>query len=115
MSQTTLTDNSYKNLNNYLDSFVDFVLENKNLWFLLFNYHLQTNNALPTTYLKKLAQVTKVWQKDFFNAFADLGLKRRKLSAQVLWLSLFSLSSFLTTQSLDGFSRVNRRSVSKLL
>ncbi len=115
MSQTTLTDNSYKNLNNYLDSFVDFVLENKNLWFLLFNYHLQTNNALPTTYLKKLAQVTKVWQKDFFNAFADLGLKERKLSAQVLWLSLFSLSSFLTTQSLDGFSRVNRRSVSKLL
>ena len=112
---TPRTNNAYKNLNAYLDSFVDYVLSNKNLWYLLFKFHLEANNNLPSIYLKKLAIVTKLWQKDFNHVFIKMTTKEKKLSSQVMWLSLFSLSSFLTTQSLDGLNRVNRKTVSKLL
>ncbi len=108
--------NAYRSLNNCLDCFVDYVLKNQNLWFLLYNFHLQAKlGKLPKAYLRKLVGLTVLWQAQFDEVFTRLSVKEKALARQVLWLALFSLSSFLTTDSLDGFGKISKRNVCKLL
>ncbi|MBQ8464732.1 MAG: TetR/AcrR family transcriptional regulator [Alphaproteobacteria bacterium] len=109
-------DDAYLMLNRYLDTFVSFVLANKNLWFLLYNFHLNaTYQALPKDYLRKLIEVTTIWKPYFDKVYPNLLPKERKLALHVLWLALFSVSSFLTTNALDSFSKINRKNLCKLL
>jgi AcrR family transcriptional regulator len=106
----------YQRLNRYLDAFVGFVLENQNLWFLLFDYHLNVSERkMGGAYMRKLATVTSFWRKPFAETFPRLEAGRRNLAMQVLWLSIFSMSSFLTTKVLNGFGRVDKKTVCKLL
>lgn len=116
LSKLMKDGSEYKNLNRYLDGFVSFVLANPNLWFLLYSFHLQAEvKKLPKDYLRKLVKITKIWEPSFDEVFKDIEIQERRLSMQVLWLSLFSMSSFLTTKALDNFSRLNKKVVSKLL
>ncbi len=115
--QKILPDSSaYKNLNRYVDVFVGFVLENPNLWMLLYNQHLKPEaKVLPFAYRRKLALVPQRLEKEFAKIFRQLSRRERKLSMQVLWLALFSLSSFLITPGLDNFSALNKENLCKLL
>lgn len=108
--------NPYKNLNRYIDAFVAFVLSQPNLWFLLFNFHICSKyENFPPIYLRKLLRITNLWRKEFNVVFAKLSPAERKVSLQVLWLSMFSLSSFLTLNGLDKMSKVNKKNICKLL
>ena len=116
MLKTPKGESAYQMLNRYLDAFVNFVSANRNLWFLLYNFHLHAEyGKLPKLYLRKLVMVTKVWEGAFDDVYGNLKVKERQLARQVLWLTLFSLSSFLTTNALDNFSRINKKSLCKLL
>lgn len=116
MREIFADDDAYQMLNRYLDTFVAFVLANQNLWFLLYNFHLNAvYKKLPKDYLRKMVEVTSIWQPYFDKVYPNLRPKERQLSLHVLWLALFSVSSFLTTQALDNFSRVNRKNLCKLL
>ena len=108
--------NAYKNLNRYIDAFVAFVLSQPNLWFLLYNFHICSKyENFPPIYLRKLLRLTNLWRKEFNAVFAELSPAERKDSLQVLWLSMFSLSSFLTLNGLDKMSKVNKKNICKLL
>lgn len=112
----TPDSSSYKTLNRYLDGFVSFVMSNRNLWFMLYHFHLQSSiEKLPRVYLRRLMQIMEIWSPAFDEAFKSITVKERRLSMQVLWLSLFSMSSFLTTRVLDNFGMVNKKTVCKLL
>lgn len=115
--QKILPDSSaYKNLNRYVDVFVGFVLEQPNLWMLLYNQHLKSSAAsLPFCYRRRLALIPHRLEKEFAKIFRQLSRSERKLAMQVLWLSLFSLSSFLITPGLDNFSGLNKENICKLL
>ena len=89
--------NPYKNLNRYVDAFVAFVLNQPNLWFLLFNFHLKNNlSTYPQSYLRRVLKITNLWRREFVKIFGGLTAAEIKVSLQVLWLSMFSLSSYLT-------------------
>lgn len=108
--------NDYKNLNRYVDAFVEFVLDNKNLWFLLYDFHLKAkSDSFSRSYLRSLIAIIKVWEVYFNKVFSKLNRDERKIGLQVLWLSIFSVSSFLTNQSLNSFSKVNKHNICKLL
>ena len=108
--------NPYKNLNRYVDAFVAFVLNQPNLWFLLFNFHLKSNfETYPQAYLRKLLKITNLWRGEFVKIFGALSAAEVKVSLQVLWLSMFSLSSYLTLSTLDKMSHVNKKNICKLL
>ena len=116
MLKVKTDEDDYKNLNRYLDAFVEFVLENQNLWFLLYNYHLNSSGKkLSGAYQRKLVAVTSFWREPFSKVFKRIAAKKRNLALQVLWLSVFSMSSFLTTQTLNGFGKINKRTVCKVL
>lgn len=108
--------NPYKNLNRYVDAFVAFVLNKSNLWFLLFNFHIHSGyEDFPKDYLRKLLRITNLWRKEFNDVFVKLNKAEQKVSLQVLWLSMFSLSSFLTLNGLDKMNKVSKKTVCKLL
>lgn len=108
--------NPYKNLNRYIDAFVVFVLNQPNLWFLLFNFHISSKyECFPSAYLRKLLKITNLWRREFNAVFSELNAAERKVSLQVLWLSMFSLSSFLTLNGLDKMSKLNKKNICKLL
>ena len=100
LAQLRASGTAYQRLNLYTQEFIDFVLENKNLWFLV---------------LRRVVQITQLVESAFKALFPDIPLPERILSLQVLWLSLFSLSAFLTTDTLDSFSKINKRSLCELL
>ncbi len=107
---------SYQRLNLYVKEFVSFVIENKNLWFLVHNFHLLNNNRhFSKIYLKRVIQITKLVEEAFKNIFPDVEIPERILSIQILWLSLFSLSSFLTTDILNSFNKINKQTICELL
>lgn len=116
LKQLQPDSNAYKTLNRYLDGFVRFVLGNRNLWFMLYNFHLQAEaGKLPRAYLRRLVNVIEIWRPAFDDAFGDIRPEERRLAMQVLWLSLFSASSFLTTRALDNMGGVNKKTLCKLL
>ena len=114
MKRVAVGPNAYKNLNAWLDSFVSFVLANPNRWFLLYNYHLRGGH-LSAEYRQQIISLTQMWQKSFDAVYAHLNARKRRLARQVLWLSLFALSSFLTTKVIDNLSMVNKQNLCKLL
>lgn len=116
LSKLQASGTAYQRLNLYTKEFIDFVLENKNLWFLVHNFHLHNNNRrFSKIYLRRVVQITQLAESSFKALYPDIPLPERILSLQVLWLSLFSLSSFLTTDALDSFSKINKNTLCELL
>ncbi len=116
LKNTPKGQSAYQSPNRYLDEFVAFVLAKQNLWFLLYNFHSHADyGKLTKMYLRKLVAVTKIWEPSFDKVYAGLAVKERQLARQVLWLTLFSMSSFLTTNALDDFSKIDKKSLCKLL
>ena len=111
-----LTPDSYKNINICLEAFVDYAINNANLWFLLYNFHLKTAyNKLPKKYLKKLLEINRIWQAFFDDIFAKLPKNEKTVAKEVLWISIFSLSALLTTNALTGLAKVNKKNICRLL
>jgi AcrR family transcriptional regulator len=108
------TDDPFTDMNNFLQAFVDFVLANNNLWFMLYNYHLTSNRTFSFYYLRKVASLIRIVNQYIEKIIPNMDTPERLLSAQVLWLSLLSISSFLTNNSLDGFSKVSKTTLCRI-
>ncbi len=109
------TDNPFVDMNNLLQNFVTFVLENNNLWFMLYNYHLTSRRRFSFYYLRKVASLIKIVNEHIEKIVPKMDAPERLLSAQVLWLTLLSVSSFLTNDSLNGLSKVNKTTLCRIL
>lgn len=109
------TDNPFVDMNNLLQNFVTFVLENNNLWFMLYNYHLTSRRRFSFYYLRKVASLIKIVNEHIEKIVPKMDAPERLLSAQVLWLTLLSVSSFLTNDSLSGLSKVNKTTLCRIL
>jgi AcrR family transcriptional regulator len=110
------TEDDFVNLNEFLNAFVDFVLENKNLWYMLHSFHLRNNNRTYSFfYLRKVVKITGLINGLLQKIVPNMERPERILSSQILWLTLFSLSSFLTKDILDSFTKVNKRTICQVM
>ena len=98
------TDDAFADMNNFLHTFVDFVLENKNLWFMLHSFHL-----------RKVVKITGLINELLQRLVPNMERPERILSSQILWLTLFAVSSFLTKDMLDSFTKINKKSICQLM
>lgn len=104
----------YRNLNLLLDKFVDFVFKNKNLWFSLYSFHF--NNAdgqYAIFYLRRVIKIVLLLERNLHKLFAKVPEKERQVSTEVLFISIFALSSLLTTEK--EFARLEKRYVVRVL
>lgn len=110
------SDFAYERLNDYVRVFVDFVTTNKNFWFMVYKFHLnQSERSFSITYLRRIAKIVMLVEKAFEELYPDLNITKKHLSSQVLWISLFALSSLLTTDSLQTYSKADSSKICAFL
>lgn len=114
--RNTKGDFAYDQINAYADTFSRFVLENKNFWFVLFNFHLtQSSRAFSITYLRRISMILTMFEKEFKTLYPTLKVEKRHAGVQVLWITLFALSSLLTTDSINAYSKLEPTKITKFL
>lgn len=107
---------AYERLNAYVSVFTEFVMENTNFWFMVYKFHLnQSERSFSTTYLRRISKMIMLINQTFKELYPDLNNLKRNVSAQVLWISLFALSSLLTTNSIKTYSKINQTKISSFL
>ncbi len=104
------TSDAYRNLNRIIDKFVDFVLENKSLWFVLYNFHFKgVRDKFAAFYLRRIIKIVQLLEGNVSKLFNKVSGKERKVSVEVLFITLFALSSLLTTER--EFARLEKKYV----
>ena len=107
---------AYQRLNLYVEKFTNYVLENRNFWFMVFSFHLKNSEwHFSMTYLRCVSAIVGLFDKTIKELYPRLKNKKRQVCAQVLWITLFSLSSLLTTPSLETYSKIGQTKVCKFL
>ena len=105
---------AYKNLNRLIDKFVDFVLENKGLWFTLYNFHFKDIvDSYAVFYLRRILKIIQLLEANLCKLFVNVPASERKLLTEVLFTSLFTVSSLLTTER--EFQRLRKKYVVKVM
>ena len=103
----------YRHLNRCVDAYMDWIINHKNLWFLLYDFHLRNDNKnLPRDYKRLYLKICRGWEADFNRVFRRLSAKERKVSRDVLLTAVFATSSFLLMQSTG---KVSKKNVCRLL
>jgi len=107
---------AYANLNAYLDCWLGFMEHNRQLWFLLYGFHLNTPGlVLSFRYKKYLLAPLLILRKDFATLTAGLSGVQKKLSLRVLAISLFAVSSLLVSGAVDMMQMPDRKNLCRLL
>lgn len=105
---------AYRNLNFLLEKFTDFVLEHKNLWFTLYNFHFKkTVDAFEVFYLRRIIKIVHLLENNLHKLFVKVPLGERGVSTEVLFIGVFALSSLLTTEK--DFARLEKKYVVRIL
>lgn len=101
-------NDSYYNLNVMIETFTKFVSQNKELWLLLYLFHLNRKDyKLTTSYKKRLFRLFGLTTESFEKLFPKLGRSRCKVMKNVLETGLFGLSAMLASGTLDEQSGKN--------
>lgn len=109
-------DNPYANLNRYADVFTDFVLNNSNLWLLLHRSLLADSaSKLSNNYLKRIFKFEKLLEIQIIKMFDNLKYAERKITNQVLGISVFALSGFVASGKNTTLRKINKNNLCKLL
>lgn len=108
------TSDAYRNLNRIIDKFVDFVIENKSLWFVLYNFHFKgVKEKYEAFYLRRIIKIIQLLEGNICKLFSKVSGSERKVSTEVLFITLFALSSLLTTEK--EFARLEKKYVAQVL
>lgn len=101
-------DDSYYNLNVMIEIFTKFVSSNKELWLLLYLFHLNKKDyELTMSYKKRLFRLFGLTTESFGKLFPRLGRNRCKVMKNVLETGLFGLSAMLASGTVDEQSGKN--------
>ena len=116
LEQIEETANPYADMNKFLQVFVDYVKDNRNLWYMLYAFYLRRNErAYSYFYLRKVVRIIGCINKLLQRILPQMERPERILSSQVLWLTMFALSSFLTKDVLDSFAKINQESMCQIV
>ena len=115
LSQVKYEADSYKNLNIMTDMLVKFVLANRPLWFLLYNFHFQhANYNFSYRYRKILLKVINFANRDFYKLFANLGKQKLKTMRNVLLLAVAGLSAVLSSDAVSANKNIQPQMVAEI-
>lgn len=109
-------DFAYDRLNAYLSVFTEFVMKNQNFWFMVYKFHLnQSKRSFSITYLRRISKMVMLINQAFKDLYPDLNTIKRRTSVQVLWITLFALSSLLTTNDVKSYSKIDETKICSFL
>ena len=109
-------DFAYDRLNAYISVFTEFVMNNQNFWFMVYKFHLnQSERSFSITYLRRISKTVMLINQAFKDLYPDLNTVKRHASVQVLWITLFALSSLLTTSAVKSYSKIDQTKICSFL
>lgn len=107
--------NPYININRYAEVFGNFVLNNRNLWMLLYKEQLfLKTGCLSHQYRRSICRFEKLLSAQLVQMFGGLSKAERKISIQVLGLSLFAISGFMAAEG-KKIRKVNKNNLCLLM
>jgi AcrR family transcriptional regulator len=116
LAQVKRTSDPYFDINNMLQVFVEYVLKNKNLWYLLYRFHLHSEQQnFSFFYLRQIVKILRQINAPIAEIVPQMERPERMLSTQVLWLTMFALSALLTKNMIDSLAKVNKNSICQIL
>ena len=109
------TTDSFKNLNLYIDTFSNYILNNREIWSLLYNVHLNNKEyKFSIEYKRLMVKLSDYCYNDFNKLFLHLDKKRSKLMREALVLGLFAIGSLLSTTILDNRNKINKNNICRI-
>lgn len=115
LSQEKYEADSYVNLNKMADLFAKFVLDNRQLWSLLYNFHFQhAKYDFSYKYRKNLLKAVNFANRDFDNLFVKLPKIKAKTMRNILLLSFAGLSSVITSDAVSENKNIQPRQVARI-
>lgn len=87
--------NNFKKINDFLDLYITFIANNKNLWELLFNFHNKINKKIKYAYKKKIFNIYNLLANDICTLLKNKTSVNLKKSSYMILTSIFTNSSFL--------------------
>ena len=100
--QIKYATDGYYNLNLMADVFAKFVCDNRQLWFLLYNFHFRNCDYKYTySYKRALLKVINFANGNFNNLFHELDKGRRRTMRKVLFFCLSGLSAVLASDAMQ--------------
>ena len=110
------TDDAFADLNILLQKFVDYVCDNKNLWYMLYYFHLtHAKHIYSFFYLRKVIVVLQSLRRILVRILPEMERPEQMLSSQVLWLSMFALSAFIAKDVLDSLSKIDKSTICQIM
>ena len=100
LSAVKTTEDPFADMNRFLQVFVDYLRHHR-----VYSYF----------YMKKVVKIIAVIQELLQRIVPDMERPERVLSSQILWLTLFAVSSFLTKDILDSLVKVNKKTICQLM
>ncbi len=114
LSQIQLTSDAYINLNRFLTGFIEFIANNKNLWFTLYDFHFRNiSKEFSFLYMKQAARILRLLENNLHKLFVNVPSDERNISTEVLFITIFTVSSLLTKDK--EFSKLEKEYVVKIL
>jgi AcrR family transcriptional regulator len=108
--------NPYVDMNKFIQVFTDYVTENRNLWFLLYEFHLRRSERVYSYfYLRKVVKIVSCISSLLQRILPDMERPERILSSQVLWLNLFAVSSLLTKDVPNSFAKIDCKNLCQII
>ena len=115
MDKIILEANAYNNLNRLIEVMITFILNNRNLWTLLFNHHMKMSGKLSFSYRKTMSGIILKCANEYGKIVPNLGSVEKKLTWQVLWSALFAMTALLISEGFDKLSQIKQKSALLLL
>lgn len=108
--------NPFADMNKFLQVFTDFVAENRNLWFLLYEFHLRHNERIYSYfYLRKVVKIIGFIHSLLQEMLPQMERPERILSSHALWLNLFALSALLAKDTPSTFAKVDCKNLCQIV
>lgn len=110
------TANPFADMDKFLQVFVDYVTENRNLWYLLYAFHLRRGERTYSYfYLRKVVKIIGCINSLLLRILPQMERPERILSSHILWLNLFAVSSLLTKDILSSFAKIDGKNLCRII
>ena len=108
LSKENYGNDGYCNLMLMIKIFTDFVNDNRELWSLLYDFHLKRKGNLSWRYKRKIIALRNFVSCDFERLFPWLKTQKRRIMKKIFELGLLGFSAMLAADMLRGEKRENR-------
>jgi len=109
LNKNKQSKNNFEKINCFLDTYITFIENNKNLWELLFNFHNKLDRKIKFSYKKRIYNIYNILAEDICTLLKNKSSKSLRKTSFIIATSIFTNSSFLLQNNkIDDLNKNNK-------